>query len=226
MKTKNITLYIIICLIIIAGIAVWDSKGFNTELQFSSRYQIQLTKNEGIDKSEIENIATEVLGNTRHFVQEVEVFGNSVAIVSEQMSEDQRNEIVNKFNEKYEEDVKSEDVEINYIPFTRVKDVIKHFIIPGAITLVAVLIYFIIRFRKLSKKEIILKTILYPVIAELLIYSIMAIVRIPFGRLAIALSVGLYLAVILILTSIFEEQRSKYIEEQKLNKKNKSETVK
>lgn len=216
MKTKNIIIYIIICLIIIAGIAVWDSKGFNTELQYSSRYQIELSNKTGIDVSDIEQIASDVLGDTRYFVQRVETFGNCVAIVSEQMSDEQKNNIVEKFNEKYGEDVKSEDITIKYIPFTRVKDVIKHFIVPGAITLGVILIYFLIRFRKIGLKIVMAKTIFYPVIAEILMYSIMAIIRIPFGRLAIALSIGLYIAVILFLTCIFENKRNEYLK----NKKN------
>ena len=48
MNTKNIIIYIIMCLIIIAGIAVWDSQGFNSELQYSSRKQIQLSNKTGI----------------------------------------------------------------------------------------------------------------------------------------------------------------------------------
>ena len=218
MKTKNIILYIIICLIIIAGISVWNAKGFNTELQYSSRYQIQISNNTGINIADIEEISAEVLGNTRFFVQPVETFGNSVSIVAENMSAEQKNEIVDKFNEKYGEKIEKENVNLVYIPFTRVKDVIKHFIVPGIITLAVVLIYFLIRFRKLGFKKVLLKTIFTPVIAELLIFSIMAVIRIPFGRLAIALSIGLYMAVIIMLSCIFECKRSKLIEELKNNK--------
>ena len=223
MKTRNIILYVIICLIIIAGIAIWDSKGFNTELQFSSRYEIQISNYEGINKKDIEEIASEVLGNTDFFVQEVEQFGNAVQIVSEEMNDDKKSQIIEKYNEKYNDDIKASDVEINYIPVTRVKDVVKQFLVPGIVTLVAVLIYFVIRYRAIGWKTVVLKTVLYPVIAELLIYSIMSIVRIPFGRLAIAVSVVLYLAIILILTCIFENQRNKYIEEIKNKKDGKDE---
>ena len=59
------------------------------------------------------------------------------------------------------------------------------------------------------------KTILYPIIAEILMYSIMAIVRIPFGRLAIALSIGLYFVIILFLTCIFENKRNEYLKNNK-----------
>ena len=215
MRTKNIILYIIICLIIIAGIAVWDSKGFYTELQYSSRYQVNLHNHVGIEISDIENIANEVLGNTRHFVQKGEIFGNMVSIVSEEISEEQKNQIVEKFNEKYEDsELTTENVEIVHIPFTRIKDVIKHFIVPGICTLVLILGYFLIRFRKFDKKSIVLKTLLIPIVAEFLMFSIMAIIRVPFGRATIALAEGLYIISILVLTCIFEEQRNKYVEEE------------
>lgn len=213
MKTKNIIVYIIICLIIIAGIAVWDSKGFNAELQYSSRYQMQLSNHTGIEISDIQEIVSEVLGDTSFFVQKVEKFGNSVSIIAEEMTEEQKNQIVEKFNEKYEHDLDKEDVELIYIPFTRVKDVIKHFLVPGIITLVIAMVYFLVRYRKLNWKIILAKTILAPIIAELLMFSIMAVVRIPFGRISIALSVGLYVAVIAILANMFENQRNKFLEE-------------
>lgn len=217
MKTKNIIIYIVICLIIIAGIAVWDSKGFNSELQYSSRKQIQLSNNTGIEVYDVKDIASEVLGDTRFFVQSVETFGNAVSIVAEDITEEQKEQIIQKFNEKYSTDLDKDDVEIVSIPFTRVKDVVKQFITPGIITLALVLLYFLVRFRKIGWKQVILKTIFIPVIAELLIFSIMAIVRIPFGRLAIALGVGLYGIIIVALTYMFEGQRNKYIEELKNN---------
>lgn len=214
MRTKNILLYVIICLVIIAGVAVWSSKGFSRELQYSSRYQIRLYKHTSFDISEVENIANEVLGNTRHFVQKSEIYGNNVSIVSEEMTEEQRNKIVEKFNEKYEDsELEPDNVEIRYIPFTRIIDIVKHYIVPGIVSLVVVLVYFLIRFKKLGWKTVAFKTVGLPIAAELLLFSIISIARIPFGRTAIAVSLGLYLATIMVLTCIFESQRNKYIEE-------------
>lgn len=209
MNTKNIIIYIIMCLIIIAGIAVWDSQGFNSELQYSSRKQIQLSNKTGIEVKDIEDIVSGVLGKeTKFFVQPVETFGNAVAVVAEEITKDQRNEIVKKFNEKYNYDLKEKNVEIVSIPFTRVKDTVKKFIIPGIITLVMLILYFLIRFRKLGILNVLFKTALFPVVAELLLFSILAIVRIPFGRIAIALGVGLYIAIIAILVNYFENERT------------------
>ncbi len=216
MRTKNIILYIIICLIIIAGVWVWDAKGFNTELIYSSRYEIFLSIHTEINISDVEEIANEVLGDTRHIVLKTEIFNNAVTIVSENMTEEQRDQILEKFNAKYENsELTKDNVKVIYIPFTRISDVIKHFILPGIIVTSMVLLYCIIRFKKLGWKKVLIKVFLVPVVAELLMFSIVAITRIPFGRVTIAAGIGLYMASILILTSIFENQRNKILEESK-----------
>lgn len=229
MKLKNI-IYIIICLIIVAGIVVWKTVGFNMELQYSSRKQIELTNQTGIEISDIKKMVSEVLGNTRFIVQPVETFGNAVSIVAEDMTEEQKNSIVEKFNEKYysedsseeskessdkssDKKIDNDDIKIVSIPFTRVKDIIKPYILPGIITLVLVTMYFTIRFRRLGCKKIFAKTLIVPVVAETLMFSIIAITRIPFGRVAITLGIALYLMNIFVLTNIFENERIKILEE-------------
>ena len=213
MKNKNIIIYVIICLIIIAGIAVWESKGFRTEMQFTPRKEIELTNYTGIEISEMESIASEVLGNTRFIVQPVETFGNAVVIVAKDITEEQRNNIVTKFNEKYGTELKSENIEIVSIPFTRIKDVIKRFIAPGIISLVLVLGYFVIRYKKIGWKKVTLKTLITPVVAELLLFSIISIIRVPFSRLTVSLGVGTYISIIMLLSVMFENQRNKIIKE-------------
>ena len=207
MKTLNKIIYIISCLIIIAGIIVWKNKGFNLDFQYSARKQINISNNAGINKDDINQIVSEVLGNTRYSINEAEIFKNSVAITAEDITEDQRNEIVNKFNEKYGKDITS-------IPFTRVQDAMKPFILPGIITIAIIIVYFLIRFSKLGFIKILLKTVIIPILSELVLFSIIAITRIPLGQIAVACGVGLYVIVIAILTSVFENQREKKIAEE------------
>lgn len=218
MKNKNIIIYVIICLIIIAGVAVWEAKGFRTEMQFTPRKEIELTNYTGIDVSDIEAIASETLGNTRFMVQRVETFGNAVVIVAKDITEEQRNNIVTKFNEKYGTELKSENIEIVSIPFTRIKDVIKRFIVPGIVSLVLFLTYFVIRYKNIGWKKVTIKTLLTPVVAELLLFSIISIIRVPFSRLAVSLGVGTYISIIIVLTIMFENQRNKIIKELEDNK--------
>ncbi len=215
MKTKNIILYVIVCLIIIAGVWVWDAKGFNKELQYSSRYEIFLSTHSEINVNDVKEIASQVLEKTRHTVQKTEIFGNAVTIVSEKMTEEQKNKIIEEFNKKYQDsELTSDNVDIIYIPFTRINDIVKHYIVPGIISTVIVLIYFVIRFIKsLGWKEVILKTLLVPTVAELLLFSLISITRIPFGRLTISIGMGLYVSTILLLTCIFENKKNKDIKE-------------
>ena len=207
MSTKNKILYIITVLVIVAGIIVWKIKGFNLELQYSTRDQINLNNNTDINKEEVEQIVSEVLGNTRYFVQDVETFGNSVSIVADKITDEQKNQIIEKFNEKYGTKLKAEDVETVSIPFTRIKDVIRPFIIPGIVITIIILVYFFIRYNNIDKKKLLLKTVLYTIGTELLLYSIIAITRIPFGRIAVAGGVALYAIIITWLTAKFENER-------------------
>ena len=217
MKNKNIIIYIIICLIIIAGVAVWETKGFRTEMQFTPRKEIELTNYTGIEVSDIESIASEVLGDTRFMVQKVETFGNAVVIVAKDITEEQRDSIVTKFNEKYGTKLESKNVEIVSIPFTRIKDVIKKYIVPAVVSLALVFVYFVIRFKKIGWKKVAIKTVLTPIVAELLLFSIISITRLPFSRLAVSIGVGLYISIIITLTVIFENERNKYLKELESN---------
>lgn len=218
MKFKNIIIYILVSLIIVAGIIIWKINGFNLELQFAKRQQIVLSNKTGINKIDVEQIASEVLGNNKYFVQEVETFRNSVSIVSEEITEKQKEQIIEKFNEKHKTDIKSKDTKITEIPFTRVVDMIKPFVIPVIVIITIILLYFLIRFKSLGWKVVLIKTVIIPVLAELLLYSIIAITGIPFGRIAIAISIGLYVIIIAILANKFENQR-----ENKLSQKQETE---
>ncbi|MCI9063596.1 MAG: hypothetical protein HFJ17_03220 [Clostridia bacterium] len=213
MKTRNKILYIVICLVIVIGIVMWKNKGFNLELQYSARDQINISNKTGINKDEVNQIVSDVLQNSRYFIQDVETFGNAISIVADEITDEQKNQIIDKFNEKYGTDIKGEDIEIVSIPFTRIKDAIKPYILPGIVTTVIILLYFGIRFKDLKISKVILETVIDIILSELFLFSVFAICRIPFGRVAIALGIGLYAIVIAILTEKFENEREKKIAE-------------
>ena len=217
MSTKKKLLYIVACLIIIAGIAVWKIKGFNMELQYSSRNQINIGNNTGINKNDIKQIVSEVLGNTRYVVQEMEIFENAVSITADEITPEQKSQIIQKINEKYNIDIKNDSIDIISIPHTRIKDIIEPFIIPGIIITIVILVYFLIRFKSLSWKKILVKTVIILLMTELLLYSIISITRIPFGRITEACGIGLYVIVIALLSNEFENVREKELEQYKEN---------
>lgn len=199
--------YLVICIIIVIGAVVAGVKGFKFDMQYEARNKITLSNKTGIEISEIEQIAKEVLGDKRFKVQEVELFGNTVSIIANEITEDEKTKIVEKFNEKYGTDVSIDSVTITNIPHTRIRDIIKPYILPIAITFIIILVYFMIRYSKLGITKVCIETIAKTVLMELLAFSIIAIARIPFGTIVPPIILGVYTITVAIISSNFENKR-------------------
>lgn len=180
-KNKIIIASSIIALIILAGIVVVGIWGFNKELRFAQSQSVDIYVEQEVDASQIKRIAEEVLG-MHNMVQTVEIYEDMVTIRALSISEEQRNTIVNKIKENYEFEQTAEKTTINTIPATRFRDMFKQYIIPFIITGIVVVAYMAIRYHKKGILKVIAKTVFIPIIAELLLLSWMAIVRIPIGR--------------------------------------------
>ncbi len=188
LTTKNKIIYIIIALIIIIGIIVIALKGFNVELSYRFNQKIELNIGKTIDERKIQNIANEVLGKNKNSVQIIEVYKDIVQITAKEITEEQKNSIVEKVNALYPQEnsetklINSSDIKIYTNSNVRLRDILKRYIFPISIATIIILIYFAIRYYKLG----ILRTILYPciiiILAQLLTLSILAIIRFPMGR--------------------------------------------
>ena len=214
-QKKAKILCIIIAIIIIAGAIVTGVKGFNIELIYSNRQEIIITNNTGLNIDEIKEIAESVLENKKVKVQKNQKFENSVVIVSKEISEEEKENIVNKVNEKYSADISNDDVNIINVANTRIRDILKPYILPGIVTFVIILLYFLIVYNKIGIKKLLLTGIFTPIIVELLYYSIIAITRIPFGRITNSIAIGLYIASIGAITVLFQNEKEKLVENEK-----------
>lgn len=191
-NAKNKYLYIILCLIVIAGAIVYFTKGFEFDMEYAKKDQIIVTNKTGIDISKINQISKEILQGKKVKVQEVGHFRTAVQISSDEITNEEKAKIVEKVNEEYSLDILADNVEIQNIEKTRIKDIIRPYILPIVVTFAIILFYFLIRYRKIGVKEILVTGILVPIIMELLYYSIIAICRIPFGDITTALAICVY----------------------------------
>ena len=192
-KSKKIITMAIISLIIIAGIVVVGVWGFNKELRFTQGQRIDILVEQKVDEAKIKSIADEVLG-MHNIVQIVEIYEEMVTIRATSISEEQRNTIVNKIKENYEFEQTAETTDIITVPATRFRDMYKQYIMPFIISIILVAVYMIIRYYKKGILNVVLKTLLIPAIAELLLLSWMAIVRIQIGRFTPVLVLLVYVA--------------------------------
>lgn len=225
-STKNKIIGIVSILVIIAGIIVVMLNGFNVEKKYQSHEKIRMYIDKEIDINEIEKIATEVFGNNVATVQILEIYKDGFQIIAKEITQEQKNAVVDKINELYpleteekEEDskenaekeetasvrVKKEDVAITYVGNARLRDLFKPYVIPFVIVTVIILIYLAIRYRKLGVVKVIVQTGAILVITQMILLSVLAITRFPMGRFVPAMVLIVYMMTLLYISNKWKE---------------------
>lgn len=227
LTTKMKILYLVMALIIIAGIAVVAVKGFNVELKYRHHQKIELNIGEEVKTEEIQKIADEVFGKNKSNVQIIEVYKDAVQITAKEISEEQKNALVQKVNELYPQEaaegkeatalIKAENVKIITNTNIRLRDVVSPYIIPMIIITIVVLVYLAIRYRKLGIVKLIVEPAVILVLAQLILLSVLAIVRFPMGRLTMPLVLIVYIVSIIFVTekAVYETAMMKMKNEDK-----------
>lgn len=218
---KKITKIIIaiMAIIIVAGIVVVATSGFNVDIRYKKAQKIELYLQKEFEISDIKNILKEVMPNKQVVTQKVEAFGDTVSITAEEITDEEKQAIVEKVNEKYEIELKADSVTTLEVPQTKLINVVMPYILPYILTTAIILIYMAIRYYKLNSIKIILKEGITLVAVEATLLSLVAITRIPFSRYVMPASILVYTITLVCTTSKFEKQLKQKIEESKENKK-------
>lgn len=205
-KTKIIVL--LIAIIMIVGLIVTLTVGFNFDLKHQEAKKIQLYLEKDFEITDIKQITNEVLSNGKVMIQKVEVFEDTVSIIAKEITDEQKTNLVNKVNEKYELELSADDIEITTVPHTRGRDIIKPYMAPFIIATVIILVYMAVRYYKLGMLKTIVKTALTIVLIQAILASVMVITRIPIGRVTISLVLTVYVLSLLGMTTCLEKELS------------------
>lgn len=199
MKKKNIKIIAIaiMSLVILAGIVVVGIFGFNKELRYGQGQVINVYVEQMVDVTNIKKLVNECLAGKTNIVQTVEIYQDYVTIKAKEITEEQKNNIVNKLKENYEFSQTAEDTTIENVAATKYIDIYKKYIVPFAVSGVIVLAYIVIRYHKKGILKVLGRTIIIPVFGELFLLSIIAITRIPVGRYTPVLVIAMYIASIM-----------------------------
>ena len=203
-KTK--ILAILIVMIIIAGMIVTFTIGLNFDLRYQEAKSIQLYLEKDFQIADIKQITDEVLPNQAVVIQKVEVFEDTVSILAIEMTEEQKGNLIHKVNEKYGLELTTDSIQITNIPHTRGRDIVRPYIMPFAIATIIILVYMTIRYYKLGMMKTLLETVALLIAAQATLLSIMAIARIPIGRITIPLVLAVYVLSLIAITSCFEKK--------------------
>ena len=174
------------------------------------------------NQNEVIELSKEVFGTDRVAVQQVEYYGDMYSLTISQDIEDLDKKIEeynNKLNEKYQIENKKEDIKVTYQPKVKLFDVVKPYLIPLAISMSIILVYAMVRFRKIGILKTLAAYILYVLAVEGVYLSIIAIARIPIGRLIIPIGLAILVITMILITAKREKKLMEYHEEENKKKK-------
>lgn len=218
-KKQKIVLIISI-IVIIVGLIMAFTVGFNFELKMQETRKVELNIQKSFEISDIRNIINGVMPDTQVIIQKVEVFEDAVSIIAKDITEEQKRQLIEKVNEKYQTELSADSIEIVTIPNTRGRDLIIPYILPFAISSAWMLAYMGIKYRKLGSLKTILKVITIIIVSQALLFSLIAITRYPIGRLTIPMVIIVYLFTLKVITTKLEKQlKNKSEQENKKSKK-------
>lgn len=220
---KNVTkkqkiIIAIIALVIIIGTIITATIGLNFDLRFQDAKKVELYLGKDFESSDIKEIAKETIPDQSVIIQKVEVFEDSVRIIAKEITEEQKQNLIDKVNEKYQTELKADTTEITTIPHTRGRDIVKPYIVPFAIATIIILVYMALRYKKIGTVKVLLKTIIISVVAQALLLSIIAITRIPVGRLTMPMVMLVYLLTFIGMTTKLEKELESKKENEKKTK--------
>lgn len=214
MKNKKI-IYIILACIILIGAIITGFKGLNVGLKYSPNKQIEINLGKEFDKNDITHIVKEVIGNKEILVQKVELYEEIVSIIARDITDEQIKEINTKINETYGISNEVKDLIITENANLKISDIVKPYILPIAISLIIIIVYAGIRFRKINIFEVLLKIIGMNIIAQALYVSILAITRLQVNDLSIPMAIAIYVIVTFAIFNELENKEKKVENEQK-----------
>jgi hypothetical protein len=212
---KNKLLYILIAIVIIAGIVVGYTAKFKFSLAYDDSIRVEMYIGKDYTKADVEAIAKEAFGTKEVLIQKIEFFNDSVAITVRESNDEKLNNLVAKVNEKYGTTLAKEDLTVVDVPHYRGRDIMSNYIVPIAISAVLIIVYSIIRFRKIELAKVVAKLLIWPIIVEALYLSILAIARIPISYYTLPLGIILAVITLTIITYKNEKKLVEYTRKQK-----------
>lgn len=203
--------YIGLACIIILGAVIILTMGLNADISYSKNVEIDIHVGKKVDIEEIKQIAKEVFPKERLKVQEIEFFEDTVSITMQEKTdkelEEQVEQLNTKINEKYGvSNTVEKNVSIVHNPKVKLSSIMKPYILPIAISAIIIIVYAVIRYKKLGMLKIAVSYLVYPLVGEATYLSILAITRFPINRLVVPLGIVLYVVIVTVLSFVNERK--------------------
>ncbi|MDO4391561.1 MAG: hypothetical protein Q4C11_00470 [Clostridium sp.] len=194
---KKIIQIVLMCLII-AGVIIVATIGFNVGTKYSETTQISIKIGKEFDLKDIKAITNEVFEKQNTQIQYVELYKDMVQITVKEASEEQIKTLNEKINEKYEISNELSNVLVTRQSNVRLRDIVKPYIVPVAIVSAITIVYVMIAFRKLGIWQVLYNTLMNMVAPQAIFAGFYAVTRIPVNRLTVVIAILIYIASIML----------------------------
>lgn len=212
-------IYGILALIVLVGAVLVVTIGLKLDMKNDANTKIYVYIGKEFDNNDIEQIAKETFETDTAIVQKVEIYNEMALITIKEQNTENINEKIeslnSKINEKYGLENKTEDIVINNETKINMYSVIKPYILPMLISLIVILVYSSIIYRKLGILKNIIIYVLTVIGSQLLYASILVITRLPFNMFIIPIGLIIYTITIVVVTIIKQKQLNDYKLKQK-----------
>lgn len=172
-------------LLIIAGIVVVLFRGFNVNFLLEQHEVIEFVIGKDFEMKDVETICDEVFKDKKVVLRTIEVFDDAVSINVESITTEEKENLVNKMNEKFGTKKTVDDIKISTVAKVRMRDWLKPYIQPIAISAVIILGYIAAKFREENLIKLMAKIIGIIIVTVLALLSILAIFRVPMSPIYI-----------------------------------------
>lgn len=200
--------YAVLAVIIVIGIIVIATVGFNVDVIYSNHREIKVYVGKDYNIDEVKQIVNEVMPEEKVVINKVEKFNDSFIVKVNKISDEQLEILKQKISEKYEISEENRDNMItdSYIGSFRIRDLIRPYAQPIIISTVVILVYMGVRYKKLGIAKVIMQEIIVLVMAMALLLSVIAITRCPVNRAFIPAGLTVYVLTIITTNLQFTKQ--------------------
>lgn len=204
LTAKQKIICIVIIAVILAGISIICTTGFNLSLMYSNNKRIDVYIGKDFSLGDIKVIADEIFEGNK-VLQTSELIDDYVSVTVKDASEEQVNNFKTKISEKYNVSEELQSIKTTEVPSVNVVDVMKPYVFPIILVTLIATIYLTIRFREKNALKVCAKVISSLIIIEALYLSIIAITRIPFSDLIMPIGLLIYIISLMILVNNFKK---------------------
>ena len=206
-------IYVLMILIIIIGGVIVSVMGLEADIPYSKNTRIDVYLGVNFENKDIKQIVQEVFGNVRTIVQKVEYYDDMASITIKQDYNkienltEKKEQLNTKINEKYGLENKADDITITEQPKIKLSSVLTPYITPIAISVVTILVYVLIRYRKQGVFKVLASYVVSILAVEALLLSVLAITRLPIGRWIMPVGLLAYIITLTVVTAKLESKK-------------------